>query len=95
LYASLSIREAFVPFLEKSFEEVFKVINYHQDDIRKAAIAALRQFCICFNSMNSPEGRVGEWWNFCLLKTYLFKSVCVVVCAVYSPVCCFMIFNLM
>lgn len=50
--------EAFVPFLEKSFEEVFKIINYHRDDIRKAAIAALRQFCICFNNMKSPEGRV-------------------------------------
>lgn len=84
-----------MPFLEKSFEEVFKIINYHRDDIRKAAIAALRQFCICFNNMKSPEGRVGEWWNLCLLTTYLFKSVFVVICAFYSPVCCFMIFKLM
>ena len=60
---SLSIRDAFIPFLKKSFEEVFKIVDYHRDDIRKAAITALRQFCICFSNMKSPEGRVGEWQN--------------------------------
>ncbi|KAJ4431592.1 hypothetical protein ANN_20191, partial [Periplaneta americana] len=50
--------EAFVPFLEKSFEEVFKMINYPQDEIRKAAIDALLQFCISFNDIKSPEGEI-------------------------------------
>jgi hypothetical protein len=57
----LLLREAFVPFLERSFEGVFKMINYPQDDIRKAAIDALRQFCISFNDIKTPEGRVGKW----------------------------------
>ncbi|PNF42980.1 hypothetical protein B7P43_G09585 [Cryptotermes secundus] len=50
--------EAFVPFLERSFEGVFKMINYPQDDIRKAAVDALRQFCISFNDIKTPEGKV-------------------------------------
>ncbi|KAF7381213.1 hypothetical protein HZH68_016088 [Vespula germanica] len=49
--------EAFLPYLEKSFEEVFKLINYPQEDIRKAAIEALLQFCINFSKINSNEGR--------------------------------------
>jgi hypothetical protein len=55
------LREAFIPFLEKSFEEVFKMINYPHDEIRKAAVDALRQFCISFNNIKSPEGRMGKW----------------------------------
>ncbi|KAI4495616.1 hypothetical protein M0802_008451 [Mischocyttarus mexicanus] len=49
--------EAFLPYLEKSFEEVYKLINYPQEDIRKAAIEALLQFCINFSKINSNEGR--------------------------------------
>ncbi|XP_014603697.1 PREDICTED: importin-4-like isoform X1 [Polistes canadensis] len=49
--------EAFLPYLEKSFEEVFKLINYPQEDIRKAAIEALLQFCINFSKINSNEGK--------------------------------------
>lgn len=50
--------EAFVPYLEKSFEEVFKMINYPQDEIRRAAVDALLQFCLCFNEIKTPEGKV-------------------------------------
>ncbi|KAK2578828.1 hypothetical protein KPH14_002445 [Odynerus spinipes] len=49
--------EAFLPYLEKSFEEIFKLVNYPQEDIRKAAIEALLQFCINFSKINSNEGR--------------------------------------
>lgn len=43
--------------MEKSFEEVFKVLNYPQEDIRKAAIDALMQFCLNFSKINTPEGK--------------------------------------
>ncbi|XP_046413500.1 importin-4-like isoform X1 [Neodiprion fabricii] len=50
--------EAYLPYLERSFEEIFKLINYPQEDIRKAAIEALLQFCISFSKINTNEGKV-------------------------------------
>lgn len=47
-----------MPFLQVSFEEVFKVINYPQDDIKTAAIDALAQFAINFSKINSAEGKL-------------------------------------
>ncbi|KAK1123971.1 hypothetical protein K0M31_006999 [Melipona bicolor] len=49
--------EAFLPYLEKSFEETFKLANYPQEDIRKAVIDALLQFCINFSKINTNEGK--------------------------------------
>ncbi|XP_015437006.1 PREDICTED: importin-4 [Dufourea novaeangliae] len=49
--------EAFLPYLQKSFEETFKLINYPQEDIRKAAIDGLLQFCINFSKINTNEGK--------------------------------------
>lgn len=46
---------AFLPYIEKSFEELFKLINYPQDDIRKASVDALLQFVIALNKYNTPE----------------------------------------
>lgn len=49
--------EAFLPYLEKSFEEIFKLVNYPQEDIRKASIEALLQFCINFSKINTNDGK--------------------------------------
>ncbi|EGI57688.1 PREDICTED: importin-4-like isoform X1 [Acromyrmex echinatior] len=49
--------EAFMPYLERSFEEIFKLINYPQEDIRKASIEALLQFCINLSKINTDEGK--------------------------------------
>ncbi|XP_053972274.1 importin-4-like [Hylaeus volcanicus] len=49
--------DAFLPYLQKSFEETFKLINYPQEDIRKAAIDGLLQFCINFSKINTNEGK--------------------------------------
>ncbi|XP_076248556.1 importin-4 [Calliopsis andreniformis] len=49
--------EAFLPYLQKSFEETFKLTNYPQEDIRKAAIDAILQFCINFSKINTNEGK--------------------------------------
>lgn len=56
-YSSLSIlfRTAFLPYIEKSFEEIFKLINYPQDDIRKASVEALLQFCISVHKLGTAE----------------------------------------
>lgn len=43
--------------MEKSFEEVFKLVNYPQEDIRKAVVDALTQFCINFSKIETQEGR--------------------------------------
>lgn len=47
----------FLPFLEKSFQEIFKLLNFPQDDMRKAAVDALQQFCISLHKINTPEGK--------------------------------------
>ncbi|KAK9300854.1 hypothetical protein QLX08_006565 [Tetragonisca angustula] len=49
--------EAFLPYLEKSFTETFKLANYPQEDIRKAVIDALLQFCINYSKINTNEGK--------------------------------------
>lgn len=46
-----------MPYLERSFEEIFKLMNYPQEDIRKASIEALLQFCINFSKILTDEGR--------------------------------------
>ncbi|XP_049818951.1 importin-4-like isoform X2 [Aethina tumida] len=46
---------AFLPYIEKSFEEIFKLINYPQDDIRKASVEALLQFCISVHKLGTAE----------------------------------------
>lgn len=46
-----------MPYLERCFEEIFKLINYPQEDIRKASIEALLQFCLNFSKINTDEGR--------------------------------------
>lgn len=48
---------AFLPYIEKCFEEIFKLINYPQDDIRKASVEALLQFCISFYKVNTSEAK--------------------------------------
>ncbi|XP_050295458.1 importin-4-like [Anthonomus grandis grandis] len=62
--ACLALREicintgvAFLPYIEKSFEEIFKLVNYPQDDIRRAAVEALQQFCIYLHKINTPESK--------------------------------------
>ncbi|XP_029160680.1 importin-4-like [Nylanderia fulva] len=49
--------EAFAPYLESCFEEIYKLINYPQEDIRKASIEALLQFCINFSKVNTADGK--------------------------------------
>jgi hypothetical protein len=60
---SLSLREAFTPFLERSFKAVFKMINSPSGCVREAAVLALCQFCISFSDIRTPEGRAGKWLN--------------------------------
>nr|CAD7264449.1 unnamed protein product [Timema shepardi] len=49
---------AFLPYLEKCFEEVFKLITYPQDEIRKAVLDTLLQFCISFSKITTDEGKI-------------------------------------
>ncbi|XP_067002902.2 importin-4 [Anabrus simplex] len=62
--ACLALRElalytgnAFLPYLQRCFEDIMKLIMYPQEDIRKASIDALLQFCINFSKIDSPEGK--------------------------------------
>ncbi|XP_063239917.1 importin-4-like [Bacillus rossius redtenbacheri] len=48
---------AFLPYLQKCFEEVFKLITYPQDEIRKAVLETLLQFSICFSKIETEEGK--------------------------------------
>ncbi|XP_022906239.1 importin-4-like [Onthophagus taurus] len=54
---SKKLSSFFLPYLEKSFEEIFKLLDYPQEDIRSSAIAALEQFCITLHEQQTPEGK--------------------------------------
>ncbi|XP_060535658.1 importin-4-like isoform X2 [Cylas formicarius] len=54
----LNIGSAFLPYIEKSFEEIYKLINYPQDDIRRASVEALQQFCITLHKVNTQDSRL-------------------------------------
>ncbi|XP_043285826.1 importin-4-like [Venturia canescens] len=49
--------EAFLPYLEKSFEETLRVTSYPQMDIREASIDALMQFCLNLSKISTNECR--------------------------------------
>lgn len=51
---------SFLPYLEQCYVEVFKLMNYPQEDVRKAAIDCLLQFCINFSKIETIEGKQGE-----------------------------------
>uniref|UniRef100_A0A1L8DXJ5 Putative karyopherin importin beta 3 n=1 Tax=Nyssomyia neivai TaxID=330878 RepID=A0A1L8DXJ5_9DIPT len=46
---------AFAPYIQTAFEEVYKLINYPQDDIRRVAVEALTQFTVSFYTMGNAE----------------------------------------
>lgn len=68
-------REAFMPYLERCFEEIFKLINYPQEDIRKASIEALLQFCINFSKINTDEGRKALLKALCMFIPKLSELI--------------------
>ncbi|XP_037085463.1 importin-4-like [Pollicipes pollicipes] len=48
---------AFLPHLEKCFDETYKLLIHPQDDIRKAAVDALTQFCVALSrSADTADG---------------------------------------
>lgn len=47
---------AFAPFVRLSFEEIYKLLNYPNEDIRQCAIEALSQFVITLHKVNNAEG---------------------------------------
>ena len=36
------------------------MINYPQDEIRRASVDALLQFCLSLNDIKTPEGKAGK-----------------------------------
>ncbi|XP_055703299.1 importin-4-like [Phlebotomus papatasi] len=46
---------AFGPYLQAAFEEVYKLINYPQDDIRRVSVEALTQFTVSFYQMKNAD----------------------------------------
>jgi importin-4 len=46
---------AFAPFIQTAFEEIYKLINYPNEDIRKSSIDALKQFVITLHQLNNTE----------------------------------------
>jgi len=47
-----------MPYLQRAFEEILTVIEYPHEDIRKASIEALCQFCINLSKIKTDEGDV-------------------------------------
>lgn len=47
---------AFLPYLEKSYENVYKMVDHPQEDIRKASIEALTSFIIALRKHENIQG---------------------------------------
>lgn len=47
--------KGFLPYIEKCFEEIFKLTDYPRDHIRKAAIETILQFCITLHKVDIHE----------------------------------------
>lgn len=46
----------FAPYLSTSFEEIYKLINFPNEDIRRASVEALKQFVISLYKLGNVEG---------------------------------------
>lgn len=55
---------AFLPYLEKSYENVYKMIDHPQEDIRKASIEALTSFIIAIMKQGNTQGVANVVTNF-------------------------------
>ncbi|KAF6208061.1 hypothetical protein GE061_016511 [Apolygus lucorum] len=47
--------QAFFPYLETSFSEVYKLLEFNSCDVRKAALEAAFQFCISFSKFTEAD----------------------------------------
>lgn len=46
--------------MDKSGEEVYKMLNYPNEDVRQAAVGAMAQFVISLSKSSAPEAAEGE-----------------------------------
>ncbi|XP_068205892.1 importin-4-like [Palaemon carinicauda] len=56
---SLHCCDAFLPYMDKSVEEVYKMLNYPSEDVRQSAVGAMAQFIISLAKSSSPEASQG------------------------------------
>lgn len=47
---------AFAPYIRTSFEEIYKLLNYPNEDIRQSSVEALCQFVISLYKLNNIDG---------------------------------------
>lgn len=47
---------AFAPYIRTSFEEIYKLLNYPNEDVRQSSVEALCQFVISLYKLNNADG---------------------------------------
>ena len=47
---------SFAPYIRTSFEEIYKLLNYPNEDIRQSSVEALSQFVISLYKLNNVDG---------------------------------------
>lgn len=50
--------------MDKSGEEVYKMLNYPNEDVRQAAVGAMAQFVISLSKSSAPEAAEGKSYFF-------------------------------
>ena len=70
----------FVPYIEASFNEVRKLIESPSDEVRRAAIVSLGEFCFALNQAHLDTGklefRAGMSFKFLMnLWAYFIKHL--------------------
>lgn len=58
-----SCGEGFIPFISRVAADVFKLVNYPNEDVRQAALVTMTQFVIALAKSTSPQAEEGfEHW---------------------------------
>ncbi|XP_076355100.1 importin-4-like isoform X1 [Tachypleus tridentatus] len=55
-----NVGATFLPYLEKCFEEVQKLLEHPGENVRKAAVSALGQFCVTLHQVASVSGATDQ-----------------------------------
>ncbi|KAL3859840.1 hypothetical protein ACJMK2_010031 [Sinanodonta woodiana] len=76
---AVNVGASFMPFLEESYEEVLKLVDYPADRVKKGATMAIGQLCCCVhNTFEATQSQEAQTALMNMLKTVIPKFLTVI-----------------
>ncbi|KAK3601657.1 hypothetical protein CHS0354_038220 [Potamilus streckersoni] len=76
---AVNVGASFMPFLEESYEEVLKLVDFPADRVKKGATMAVGQLCCCvYNTFESTQSQEAQTALINMLKTVMPKFLTVI-----------------